>query len=267
MNALASARVVAARSAGAPTLVGAGPFFKKEIREWIRSWRAISLAAVAIPLMLINTLGPMIGETAARANGEPIPTGLSFDATTNVLVRWPQWIWIYVIFASFSLLIAERDRGTLAWSLSKPLSRTGLLVAKWAAAVVMLTAFAIVLPMVASVVAAIVAYGTPDVGAVVVGTLLLVATPMFFVALTLGASTVIQSQAGVAGLATGVAWAPVILGAVFPPIIDWFPSSISSWAVATAMGQPAPVVTPIVWAACTAALGLLGITRLRATDL
>jgi len=267
VNALASVRTVGARSVGTPTLVGARPFFNKEVRDWIRSWRAVSLFVVTTPLMLINTLGPKIGETAARANGEPIPSDLSFDATTNILVRWPQWIWMFVIFASFSLLIAERDRGTLAWSLSKPLSRTGLFVAKWAAAVVMFTVFGIVLPMVACVIAAIPAYGMPDMAAVVAGTLLLVATPAFFIALTLALSTVLPSQAGVAGAAVGVALAPVLLAPVLPAIVPWLPSSISFWAVNTTLGQPLDISTPIATAVFTAAVAAFGIAKLRAADL
>jgi ABC-type transport system involved in multi-copper enzyme maturation permease subunit len=267
MNALASVRAVGAQSVGGPTLVGARPFFRKELRDWIRSWRAVSLFVVTTPLMVISTLGPKIGETAARSNGEPIPTDLSFDATTNILGLWPQWIWMFVIFASFSLLIAERDRGTLAWSLSKPLSRTGLLVAKWAAAVIMFTVFGIVLPMVACVIAAMLAYGMPDMGTVVVGTLLLTATPVFFIALTLALSTVLPSQAGVAGVAVGVALAPALLAPIFPAVVEWLPSSISLWAVNTTLGQPLSLSTPIAFVVFTVAVAVIGITRLRTVDL
>ena len=267
MNAIASAGTLTPRSSLVSQLDGVGPFLAKELREWVRSRRGLWVALTATPMMIINTLGPKIGEIAAQSEGQPIPPGLSFDPTINVLARWPQWIYLFAILASINLLIGERDRGTLAWSLSKPLSRSGLLLGKWVAATLMFTIFGIVVPMAASVVAAAIAYGMPDLGTVAVGTLLLAATPAFFVALTLALSTKLPSAAGVAGVAIGVALAPVFIGALLPWVADLFPSSIAQWAVASPLGQPASIVTPIAWLIGTVAIAWLGAARLRATDL
>lgn len=268
MNAFVSAGTLTRRSSSlVPSLEGVRPFLVKELREWVRSRRGLWVALTATPMMILNTLGPKIGEIAARSDGQPVPPGLSFDPTINVLARWPQWIWLYAILAGFSLLIGERDRGTLAWSLSKPLSRSGLLLGKWIAATIMFTVFGIVIPMVASVVAAAIAYGPPDLGAIAFGTLLLVATPAFFVALTLALATYLPSPAGVAGAGIGVALAPVFIGALLPWVADLFPSSIAQWAVATALDQPASVITPISALIGTVVVAALGAARLRATDL
>ncbi len=251
----------------APSLEGVGPFFAKELRDWLRSRRSLWLALAATPMMVLNALGPKIGEIAARAEGEPIPADLILDPTINVLVRWPQWIVLFAIIASCNLLIAERDRGTLAWSLSKPLSRAGLLLGKWAAAMVMFTVFGIVIPMAAAVAAATIAYGMPDLGAVALGTVLLVATPAFFVALTLALSTRLPSPAGVMAAAITVALAPVFLASLVPWTADLFPSSIAQWAVGTALAQPTSVTTPIAWLVGMVAVAGFGAARMRATDL
>ncbi len=248
-------------------LLGTGPFIRKELHEWLRSRRALVLLGVTTMMMVLNTLSARFAQLSAHGAGVPVPSGLTFDPTANVLVKWPQWVFFFAIVFSASLFVVERDRGTLAWTLSKPLSRTALLVGKWTAAMIMFTIFGIVLPMAASVVAAEVAYGTPDLGTVLVATVLLTATPAFFVALTLALATILPSQPPVAGIAAGVAIAPGILGSFLPGIADWLPPSMGPWAVAVAMGHPVSMATPVAWALGTAAAAVLGTVMLRRADL
>jgi ABC-type transport system involved in multi-copper enzyme maturation permease subunit len=267
MNTTIPAPAAATRPAPRTPLLGVRPFIAKELREWLRSWRAVTVLVVMTPLMLLNTLGPKIGETAALAKGQPVPADLPLDPTVNVLERWPAWLLLLTIVAGFNLLVGERDRGTLAWSLSKPLSRSGLIVGKWIAAVVMITVFGIVLPMVASVLAAVLAYGMPNLGTVVLGTVLLVATPVFLVALMLALSVIVPGQAAVAGGAIFIAVFPLMMVDVLPGLAAWFPSTIIQWAAATTMGGSTSPVTPIAWAVGTVAVLAFAVARLRAADL
>ncbi len=248
-------------------LLGAGPFLRKELHEWLKSWRAVILLVVTSLMMVLNTLSARLAEMSAHGASVGVPTAISFDPTTNVLLKWPQWVFFFAIVFSANLFIVERDRGTLAWTLSKPISRTALLVGKWTAAMVMFTTFGIAVPMAASVVAADVAYGMPDLREVAVATVLLTATPAFFFALTLALATVLPSQPPVAGVAVGVAIAPGILGSFVPGIADLLPPTIGPWAVAVATGHPVSAVTPIAWALGTAAAAAFGIARLRRADL
>jgi ABC-2 type transport system permease protein len=268
MTALGSTQAFARPDASeVSTMLGAGPFIRKELREWLRSRRAVILLGVTTMMMVLNTLSARLAEMSARGTGVPVPPTMSFDPTVNVLVKWPQWVFFFAIVFSASLFVVERDRGTLAWTLSKPLSRTALLVGKWTAAMVMFTLFGIVLPMAASVVAAVVAYGTPDLTAVLIATVLLTTTPAFFIALTLALATVLPSQPPVAGIAAGVAIAPGILGSFVPGVADWLPPTMGPWAVAAAMGQPVSTATPLAWAVGTAAAAVFGIVMLRRADL
>jgi ABC-2 type transport system permease protein len=248
-------------------LMGVRPIINKELHEWMRSRRALILLLVSVAMMVLNTLSARFGEASLSSAGVPGPSGLSLDPTTNVLVKWPQWVFFFAIVFSANLLVVERDRGTLAWTLSKPISRSALLIGKWAAAMVMFTVFGIVSPMVASVVAAIAAYGWPDIGSVVLATVLLAATPAFLIALTLALATVLPSQPAVAGVAVGVVIGPMILGSWLPGITGLAPSSMASWAVAVAMGQPVTVITPLAWVVGMATVTLFGIARLRRVDL
>ena len=72
-------------------------------------------------------------------------------AHSKDLAKWDQWVFFFAIVFSVSLLIVERDRGTLAWSLSKPLSRRAMLAGKWIGAMAVYVPFGIVLPMVVCV--------------------------------------------------------------------------------------------------------------------
>jgi len=248
-------------------LLGVVPFTWKETREWVRSWRAAILLAVTTGMMALNTLSARLAELSAHGTGVALPPGTSFDPTVNVLFKWPEWLFFFAIVFSACLFVHERDRGTLAWSLSKPLSRTALLVGKWTAAMLMFVVFGLVLPMVACVVAATVAYGVPDLATVAVATVLLAATPAFFLALTLALATVLPSQAPVAGVALAVAVAPGILGSFVPAAADALPPSIGPWAVSVAMGLPASGLTPIAWAVSTVAAAAFAIVMLRRADL
>ncbi len=57
-----------------------------------------------------------------------------------------QFFVVAAIFASMSLLLGERDSGTLAWTISKPVSRTSVLVSKWLTSTLLLWLATVVVP-------------------------------------------------------------------------------------------------------------------------
>ena len=60
-----------------------------------------------------------------------------------------------------SLLVAERDSGTLAWTISKPVSRTSVLVSKWLTSTLILWVAAVVIPLGLTTAVVTVLYGAP----------------------------------------------------------------------------------------------------------
>src|SRR5262245_44267102 len=115
-----------------PHLLGLRPVVAKEIHEWFANRRAPMLFLVTSLMMVLSTLSAKIA--AASVPAAQLPPALSVDPSVNVLAKWDQWVFFFAIVFSTSLLITERDRGTLAWSLSKPLSRRALLAGKWVGA-------------------------------------------------------------------------------------------------------------------------------------
>ena len=227
--------------------LGFGNSLRKELTEWTRGPKVLIIAGISALGAVFMTLIPFI----AKASGETEAPGMtSMDPTANVLLVFAgQTIAFIVVVATMALLSSERDRGTLAWSLTNPVSPTSIIAAKYIAAMLVITVTAIVLPLAVSSGVATVAYGgLPNFA--IVGTYagLYLMLPAFFVAVTIGFGTATKSTAGVAGAAFAVMFVPQILGGILPIVNELSPTSIGNWARAVAKGQPASSMTLIGWA-------------------
>jgi ABC-type transport system involved in multi-copper enzyme maturation permease subunit len=172
------------------------------------------------------------------------------DPTDNVLLGWRggQTVAIIAVLATMALLSGERDRGTLAWSLTKPVAPVSIIAAKFVAALLVIGTTAVILPLTASVAVATIAYGAvPDVGTVGLFATLFLTLPIFYIALTVALGTFVKSTAGVAGLAFLVMFLPAIIGGLVPIVGEASPTSIGNWALAAATGQAASSVTLAGW--------------------
>ena len=223
--------------------LGFGTVFRKELREWIRGRRAIVVGSVVVASAVFTTVIPyIVGDAGAQA-GTPV----SMDPTDNVLLGWAgQTFAIIALLASMSLLSGERDRGTLAWTLTLPVSPTSILLGKWLAAVVVLAVVAILVPLTVSIGVATVVYGSlPDIATIGLFAALYLAVPAFYVALTLALGTVVKSTGGIAGIGFLVMFLPSVIGALVPVVGELTPTAIGGWAQAVATGQPASPLTLI----------------------
>jgi ABC-2 type transport system permease protein len=246
-------------------LLGFGPFLRKELSEWWQRRAILATFGAVTVLGIIGTLATRIDEWLTGL----APGAAQLDPTMNVLgALFDQWILFAAIFASIGLLIQERTTGTLAWTLSKPISRNSLLLAKWLVAVVMLTVFGIVLPLAISVVAATWSYGSlPDLGRVATFGGVLIALPAFYVAFNLALSTRLNSEAGVAAIGVGVAMVPVLFGGFLPVLAELWPTSMSSVAMAMARGEAPPLPTILSWAVVMIGLGITGLAIFQREDM
>jgi len=81
----------------------------------------------------------------------------------------------------------------------------------------------------------------------IVFTVLFLAVPAFFLALTIGLGARIRSTGGIAAVALAVLFVPQMLGGMVPHMTELSPTSIGQWAQAVVMGEPAPWSIPVVW--------------------
>jgi ABC-2 type transport system permease protein len=245
MNAqsLALRPATARASARGGMFLGFGTFFRKEMADWVRSGRALVVGGIVVATAVFTTVVPLVVGLSG-GNGGP---ALSMDPTDNVLLGWGGLTMpIVALLASMSLLSGERDRGTLAWSLTLSVSPTSILAAKWLAAVIVLGVVTILIPLTASVAVATVAYGAlPDLAVVGLFGALYLALPAFYVTLTLAFGTFIRGTAGIAGMGFLVAFLPTMVGAFLPVVAEASPTAIGGWAMAVATGQPASPLTLI----------------------
>jgi len=232
--------------------LGFGTVLRKEIREWVRGRRALVVGAIAVAAATFTTVIPFVVGASGETGGPP----LSMDPTVNVLLGWGgQTAAIMALLASMSLLSGERDRGTLAWNLTMPVSPTSIVAAKWLAAVIVFSTVAIFIPLAISTGISTVVYGgLPDLATVGTFAVLYVALPAFYVGLALALGTIVKSTGGIAGIGFVVMFLPSIIGSLVPIAAEISPTAIGGWAMAVATGQPASTLTLVGFLASMAIL-------------
>ncbi len=153
------------------------------------------------------------------------------------------------------LLVAERDRGTLSWVASKPVSRGAIWLSKWAAAAIVVSLVAGIIPMAATFGLVAVLYGSAGVAAFAVAAVGVIASITFMIAVVLAVSTVVSNQSAVAAIGFAVFFLPQILASLLPVDISPFlPTSIMAWAIGLVAGADVGFITPIAWTVSVIAL-------------
>ena len=239
-------------------LMGFGRFFVKELQEWWASRRAIVVFVVTTLIVAGTTVAPWLQATFPPASGEAPGGSLSMDPTLNLVgANWNQWLTFIAVFASMGLVAGERDKGTLAWSLSKPLSRNALLLAKWAAGTLVYAVVGLLLPMVVGAGVATAAYGaTPDLSTIAAFSVAMLTIPALYIALSVALGTRLSSQAAVAGVGLAVSFLPSFAGLVSVDLARAMPPAMGEWALGMATAAPVGLVTPIGWLVGMAAIGV-----------
>ena len=131
---------------------------------------ALFMALGSLNAWLISILPADITEEAEPPSLDPL-VNLIGPVSTHIFV-------IVAIFAVMALIVAERESGTLAWTASKPVSRSAIWLAKFASASGMLWIVAGILPLLATVAVVVVLYGSvpaTTVAAVALGMAMIIA--------------------------------------------------------------------------------------------
>jgi ABC-type transport system involved in multi-copper enzyme maturation permease subunit len=259
-----SSSAVATSAAG--RLPGFGPLLRKELTEWRRarrSWIVFGVSFLFLTLgslnaWLISNLPADITEGAEPPILDPL-VNLIGPITTHVFV-------IAAIFAVMAVISAERESGTLAWTASKPVSRSAIWLSKFAAASGVLWIVAGIVPLVATVAVVVVLYGPVPITAVVAVGIGMGMVIALYIAVALAASTLVTSQAAVAGITLAViSVAPMI--AAFLPDPTLMPTSILDWTVKLGVGEPVSIISPFAWALTVTALVVFSLRRMERIEL
>lgn len=259
------------RSTPIPTthfpLEGLRNYLRKETLEWFRTKRAVTTMIVASGLLGFNAFGERM-RVMFGLGLDVIPANL--DPDFNVMAAdWGLFVFLFAAFATMGLLAVERERGTLAWSVSMPLDRTAVLVSKLASACAVFAVVAVIVPDLVVAIVARLSYGSwPSLGSLTWMPLGAYAVAVFVIVVNLTLSTFVRSQPVVIG--TTICFAllvPGLVSTLAPDLARLLPSSIEAAVLAFGSGKAVDPATPIAWAASIVVLMTIASIRLRKMEL
>ena len=232
-------------------LFGVRNAVRKDVREWLATPRGVATLLGTTTFSLMSTLGPWVGRSQGR--GDP---SAPLDATASFVgAGWLTLLPLVAAFATLAIVTVERERGTLAWSLSKPLTRDAFLASKLATGMGMFVLLGIAVPMLPALVAATFAYGSVPEASMVAFTFLgAVALAVFYIALQMTASVFAWSQAVAALVVLGTMLAAQAVVAIEPRLYDVMPLSIGEWIGRIGRDGTGSMVTPVAYGVVVLAL-------------
>lgn len=246
-------------------MMGIGTLLRKELLE---QWRTMRLALVGVVFLLIGLGSPLLARftpeiiKAVAADQLPIvlPPPTAADAVDQLAKNVTQFGALIAILLAMGSVASEKERGTAALLLAKPVGRAGFLVAKLVAIGVTLGG-ALVLAVVGTWFYTLVLFEplplTGAVATVILDWLLL----MSWAAITFLGSTLSRSAVAAAGL--GIV-ALIVIGilSALPPIAPWLPTGLVGPARTLALGREgADLLRPVV-GTLIVILGSLGLAWL-----
>ena len=213
-------------------------------KELIEQWRSYRLVAVGAVLLVFGLASPLLAKYApelvrlALPEGEEIlqliPSPTAVDAVSQYLKNMTQFGILLAVLMSMGTVAQEKDRGTAALMMVKPMPRGVFLLAKMVA-LGLTFAVGIVLAGAAGYYYTMLLFETLSVTAWLGMNGLLLLFLLVYVALTLLCSTLTRSQVISGALAFGFLVVLSIVGSV-PKLGDWMPGRLTTWAGALFAG-------------------------------
>jgi ABC-2 type transport system permease protein len=229
---------------------------RKEWLELVRSSRLIILLAVFLgfgltsPLLAKYTpeiLGLVPG---AEAFAGLIPEPTLLDSVGQFIKNTYQFGLLLALLLTMGVVAQEKDKGTAAMVLVKPLPRSTFIIAKF---ITLALAFfgSLAIASLGAWYYTLILFEPPDVNAWATMTVLIWLLLMVYVAITLFFSTLMRSQAAAAGMAFGIFLVFSLIGS-FPTLAEYLPGHLLTWAGATFMPGSEPA-----WVALGVSLGII----------
>ncbi len=225
----------------------------KELREQWRTYRFLVVAVVFVAFSglmspLVARLTPALIEGLTSSAGQPIsiqlPEPTAADALAQFLKNLTQIGVIALILVSMGSVASERERGTAALVLSKPVSRLSFLMAKFTA-LTLVFAVSVTLAALACWGYTVVLFGPFEPLWLLQVSLQAALYLWVILAATFLGSTAFRSQIAAAGVAFGLYVGLSVLGMV-SGIKDFLPGALIEGAGARLAGTPADVGWAVV---------------------
>jgi ABC-2 type transport system permease protein len=238
--------------------------FRKEMQEQWRTYRFLIVAAVfaafglASPLLAKFTpemLKAIPGVPAELLAAIPAPT--ITDAIAQYVKNMSQFGILLALLMTMGVVVQEKERGTAAFFLTRPVSRETFILAKFAALTVIFIA-SLALAAIGCWYYTLVLFAPLAWGPFLALNGLMLLVFLVYMALALLASTIARTN----GMAVGLAFvALILLGGIgsLPSIGEYFPGRLFSWGASLLMGGNASA-----WPALGISLGIIAAALLAA---
>lgn len=254
----AHAVLVPARSAG--RLGGFANLVGKELSQWWRTRLWWIQALVWVVLLNGVTTIVMLTEPGVAASD------LLNEVTATFVAMGVTAIGIGVIVTAQGAIVGEKELGTAAWIISKPVSRASFVLAKLVGHGTGFLVTALVVPTVVfTVETSVLLSRMPAVGPLAAGESIAALAVLFYLALTLALGTMFNGRGPVAGIGIGLLLAGVFFKGMLPPAIVYAtPWLLGDVAGALATGgplQPHWYVPVVVTGVAAIALVLVALWR------
>jgi ABC-2 type transport system permease protein len=229
---------------------GLVPLLRKELLE---QWRTTRLPVVATVFLLVGLSSPLLArftpEILRAVGGDQfqivLPPPTVADAYDQLAKNLGQFGALIAVLLAMGSVATEKERGTAALILSKPVGRGAFLVAK-------LLAIALTLGISTTIAAAgawfytFVLFEPLPAAGFIAGTVLQLLALVSYAAITFVGSALTRSALAAAGLGVAAFIALGILG-VIPAVARFLPTGLGAPARALALGQPGvDVVGPTI---------------------
>ncbi len=222
-------------------------------KEWLELWRTYRLLMLGVVLVIFGLLSPLIAKYTPEIiklipNGEAIaqliPTPTVIDAVTQYIKNIGQFGVILALLLTMGAVAQEKDKGTAAMMLVKPLPRATFLVAKFTSLALMF-AVTIAIAGAACYYYTWLLFGALDLPNWLALNGLMLVYMLVYVALTLFCSVVTQSQAAAGGLALSLLFILGLIGAI-PGLNETMPGQLLAWGAGLMAGK-ADAFWPSLW--------------------
>jgi ABC-2 type transport system permease protein len=206
----------------------------KEFREQWRTWKMIVFLAV---FLITGMISPVLAKyTPALLSSIPnLPPGMAelipaptvADSVAQYLKNTDQFGILLVILLTMGVVAQEKERGTAAMLLTKPVTRSSVVISKWLAGMTVILAGLVVDSLACLAYTAVLFEPLPLLPFLFANLLLLVYLGVFMTVALL-ASTLARTQAMAAGGAFGGLVVLIVLGSL-PRVNDYMPAKLVAW--------------------------------------
>jgi ABC-2 type transport system permease protein len=220
-------------------------------KELLEQWRTLRLSIVAGLFLVIGIGSPLLArytpeivEALAGDLGFPIPTPTVADSVAQLLSNLGQFGALAAILLAMGAVAGEKDRGTAALLLTKPVARSAFLAAKVIAIGLTLAVSTILAAAAAWIYTAILFEQLPLGGLAALAGLTWLAL-LAYAAVTFLASTLLRSAAAAGGIGFGALIALAIISAL-PNVGRYVPPGLTGPASELALGGSPDVAGPVL---------------------